>query len=94
MALGFYLGIGGVLTFKKSGLDRTLSAISLDRIILETDAPYLAPTPYRGKRNESAYVAKVATKLAQVKERTIEEIGQITTENAQSLFVGQPKEVN
>lgn len=86
MELGFYLGIGGVLTFKNAGLDKTLAKISLDRVILETDAPYLAPVPKRGKRNESAYVRMVADKLALIKQLAVEEIEQITTENAQKLF--------
>lgn len=86
LELGFYLGIGGVLTFKNGGLDKTLQEISLERIILETDAPYLAPVPYRGKRNESAYVREVAGKLATIKELPEEKVAQITTENAQKLF--------
>ncbi len=86
MELGFYLGIGGVLTFKNSGLDKTLAEISLDRVILETDAPYLAPVPYRGKRNESAYVSLVADKIASIKQLPIEEVASITSLNAQTLF--------
>jgi len=84
--LGFHLGIGGVLTFKNSGLDKTLENFSLERIILETDAPYLAPVPNRGKRNESAYVALIAGKLATVKQLSLEEVASITTKNAQELF--------
>ncbi len=83
---GFLLGIGGVLTFKKSGLDQTLKEIDLDHIVLETDSPYLAPTPYRGKRNESAYVRIVAEKLAEVKGMPLDEIGQKTSENARKIF--------
>lgn len=86
MELGFYLGIGGVLTFKNAGLDKTMAEISLERVILETDAPYLAPVPKRGKRNESAYVRMVADKLASIKQLSVGEIEQITTENAQKLF--------
>ncbi len=86
MELGFYLGIGGVLTFKNSGLDQTMDELPLDRVILETDAPYLAPTPYRGKRNESAYILQVAERLAEVKGIELAEIARITTENACSLF--------
>lgn len=84
--LGFLLGIGGVLTFKKSGLDKTMESISLDHVVLETDAPYLAPTPYRGKRNESAYVRLVAEKLAEVKGMSLEEVAAKTTANALTLF--------
>ncbi len=86
-ALGFYMGIGGVLTFKKSGLDQLVEAhIPLQSIVLETDAPYLAPTPYRGKRNESAYVDLVARKLAEVKKVNLEEIVSVTSQNALKLF--------
>lgn len=84
--LGFYLGIGGVLTFKKSGLDKTMKNISLNHVVLETDSPYLAPTPYRGKRNESAYVRLVAQKLADVKGISLDEVAKITSENALKIF--------
>ena len=84
--LGFYLGIGGVLTFKKSGLDKTMEEVSLENVVLETDAPYLAPTPYRGKRNESSYVKLVAEKLADVKGISLEEVTKITTRNAALIF--------
>lgn len=83
---GFYLGLGGVLTFKKAGLDSVVRDLPLERLLLETDAPYLAPTPYRGKRNEPSYVYHVAQKLADVKEMSIEKIAEITTKNAQDLF--------
>lgn len=86
MSLGFYMGIGGVLTFKKSGLDAVLKQLPLSHIILETDAPYLAPTPCRGKRNEPAYIPLIAQKLADVKEISLEEVAAITTANAQKLF--------
>ncbi len=89
---GFHLGIGGVLTFKKSGLDKTMEAIDLEYIVLETDSPYLAPSPYRGKRNESAYVKLVAEKLALIKKMDISEIARITSENAQKIFVDSTKE--
>lgn len=82
----FKLGIGGVVTFKNSGLDKTLSTISLEHLILETDSPYLAPTPHRGKRNESSYVALVAEKLAEIYGRSVAEIAAITTQNAKELF--------
>ncbi len=84
--LGFFLGIGGVLTFKKSGLDKTLTAIDLKHIVLETDSPYLAPTPFRGKRNESSYVVYVAKKLADIKNIDIQEVKKITSENAYKIF--------
>ena len=84
--LGFYLGIGGVLTFKKSGLDKTIEAIPLDYIVLETDSPYLAPSPFRGKRNESAYIHQIAEKLASIKEKSLVEVAAITTRNAESIF--------
>lgn len=84
--LNFYLGIGGVLTFKKSGLDAVLAQIGLDHIVLETDAPYLAPVPFRGKRNECSYLKYVAEKLAGTKNITVEEIAETTTANAKELF--------
>ena len=84
--LGFKLGIGGVLTFKNSGLDKTMADIELDHCILETDSPYLAPTPNRGKRNESSYTALVAQKLADVKQTSLENVAKITSQNAKELF--------
>ncbi|SFD25847.1 TatD DNase family protein [Chitinophaga sp. CF118] len=84
--LGFYLGIGGVVTFKKAGLDKILEDINLKYVILETDAPYLAPVPYRGKRNESSYIPLIGEKIADVKNLTIADIAEITTSNAQKLF--------
>lgn len=86
ISTGFYLGIGGVLTFKKSGLDKTMSEIDLKNVVLETDAPYLAPTPFRGKRNESSYVMKVAERLAEIKGVSLEELGNITSLNARKIF--------
>jgi TatD DNase family protein len=83
---GMYLGIGGVLTFKNSGLDKVMEQLGLEQVVLETDAPYLAPVPYRGKRNEPAYVALVAEKLAVLKGLTVEEVQEITTLNANKLF--------
>ena len=82
----FYLGIGGVLTFKNSGLDKTIAEIELQHLILETDAPYLAPTPFRGKRNESKYIVNIAEKLAEVQQIEIEDVAKITTLNAKKLF--------
>lgn len=84
---GFMLGIGGVLTFKKSKLPEVLrTEVPIDRIVLETDGPYLAPTPYRGKRNESAYVVEVAKMLADIYNLTLEDIDRITTQNALKIF--------
>lgn len=86
--LGFLMGIGGVLTFKKAGLDKTVADIDLKYLVLETDSPYLAPTPYRGKRNESAYTRLVAEKLAEAKGMELKEVAEITTTNAEELFGG------
>ena len=82
----FYLGVGGVVTFKKSGLDETLSQIPLEKLVLETDSPYLAPTPYRGKRNESKYLILVAQKLAEIYSVSLQTIADITNKNAQQIF--------
>jgi len=84
--MGFYLGIGGVVTYKKSGLEGVLENISLDHIVLETDAPYLTPVPFRGKRNESSYLKYIAAKLAEIKKVSIEEVADITSANAQKIF--------
>jgi TatD DNase family protein len=84
--LGFYLGIGGVLTFKNSGLDKVMETVNLENIVLETDAPYLAPVPFRGKRNEPAYLKYVVEKLAGIKKTGTEEVAKITTANAEKLF--------
>ncbi len=86
MDLGLYLGIGGVLTFKNSGLDKVMKEIPLEKVVLETDAPYLAPVPFRGKRNEPAHIIHVARKLADICETSLESIAAITTANAQKLF--------
>ncbi len=82
----FYVGINGVVTFKNSTLRDTLKATDLSKIVVETDAPYLAPIPFRGKRNESAYVSLVAEKLAEVFDTSVEHVAQQTTENAKLLF--------
>lgn len=84
--LGFYLGIGGVITFKNSGLSEAITDINLNHIVLETDAPYLAPVPYRGKRNESFYVIEVAKKLAELKQVSLKNVADITTENSKLVF--------
>lgn len=86
IALGFYLGIGGGLTYKKNTLPDTLKEISIDHIVLETDAPYLAPVPYRGKRNESSYIPVIAVKVAEVMGLSYLDVERITTENAERLF--------
>ncbi len=83
---GFLLGIGGVLTYKKAGVDKVLPEIGMEHIVLETDAPYLSPVPYRGKRNESAYLVEVVKKLAEIKGISVEEVDRITTQNAENLF--------
>ncbi len=88
IGLGFYLGIGGVLTYKKSGLAETLAHIGLEHLVLETDAPYLTPVPFRGKRNESSYLKYIAARLAEVKGVPVEEVARITTANAQKIFGG------
>lgn len=87
--LGFFLGIGGVFTFKKAGMPEVLKEISLHHIVLETDAPYLAPVPFRGKRNESAYLLYIAEALANAKGIKLEELAKITTENALNIFKRQ-----
>jgi TatD DNase family protein len=83
---GMKLGIGGVVTFKNGKIDQFLDQIDLKHIVLETDAPYLAPAPYRGKRNESAYLIQVAARVAEIYGKKIEEIAQITTQNSKSIF--------
>ena len=84
--LGFMLGIGGVVTFKNAGLDNVIQKIGISNIILETDAPYLAPVPFRGKRNEPAYIKLIAEKLSAITGYTVKEIEEITTSNAIKLF--------
>ena len=84
--LGFYIGIGGVVTFKNSGLDKVMAEIDMKYVVLETDAPYLAPVPYRGKRNECSYLKYVVEKLSEIKNISKVEIENITTMNAKELF--------
>jgi TatD DNase family protein len=87
IALGnFKLGIGGVLTFKNAGLDKVVEQLDLKHLVLETDAPYLAPVPFRGKRNEPSHILEVAKKLAQIKQVPLSEIEEITTGNADEIF--------
>ena len=82
----FYIGIGGVLTFKNSNLDKTIKNIDNEYLLLETDSPYLTPTPYRGTRNESKHIIEIAKKLAEIKNISIEEVSRFTNENANRLF--------
>ena len=83
---GFYLGIGGVITYKNAGLKEVLEKIDLQHLVLETDAPYLTPVPYRGKRNESSYLKYVIERLAEVKNCSILEVAAVTTANAEKIF--------
>ncbi|MES2274493.1 MAG: TatD family hydrolase [Bacteroidota bacterium] len=84
--LGFYLGIGGVVTYKNGGLDKVVAQIDLKHIVLETDSPYLTPVPYRGKRNESSYLAYVAQKVAELQGTDMETVADITTANSKLVF--------
>lgn len=87
IALGnFKLGIGGVVTFKNSGLDKTLEKIDVSHMVLETDSPYLTPVPYRGQRNESAYLAIIARRVAEIKNCNLGLVSEITTKNAEEIF--------
>jgi TatD DNase family protein len=82
----FYMGIGGVLTFKNSGIDKVVEQIATAHFVLETDAPYLAPVPFRGKRNESSYLVHIAKKFAEIKKCSVEVLAIITTENSKLIF--------
>ncbi|MEO8963021.1 MAG: TatD family hydrolase [Ginsengibacter sp.] len=84
--MGFLLGIGGVVTFKNSGLDEVVKNIDLKNIVLETDSPYLAPVPFRGKRNESSYLKYIVQRIAEIKGKTVEEVAVQTTKNANDIF--------
>lgn len=84
--LGFYMGVGGVITFKNGGVDKVMAEVPLEWLVLETDSPYLAPVPYRGQRNSSEYIPLIGQKLAEVKDMELQEIARITTENARRLF--------
>ncbi len=86
ISLGLKLGIGGVATFKNGKIDQFLNQIDLKNIVLETDSPYLAPVPYRGKRNESSYTLLVAQKLAEIYNVSVDEIANVTTENSKAIF--------
>ena len=83
---GFYLGIGGVVTYKNAGLVNVLSQIDLEHLVLETDAPYLSPVPFRGKRNESSYLKYIVEKVAEIKNCSVETVAKITSENAEKIF--------
>lgn len=82
----FFLGIGGVVTFKNAGLDKVVQELPLHKLLLETDAPYLTPVPYRGKRNESSYIQYVAQKIAELHQEDVKTVADITTANAKALF--------
>ncbi len=86
MELGFYMGIGGVVTYKKSNLAEVIHTIGLSNLVLETDAPYLAPAPFRGKRNESSYIPHIASKISDILGIPPEEVGEVTTANATKIF--------
>ncbi|HHT26542.1 MAG TPA: TatD family hydrolase [Firmicutes bacterium] len=88
LAAGFYLGVGGAITFSSArDLRAVISQVPLERLLLETDAPYLAPTPYRGKRNEPAYVVRVAQALAELHQTSVEHVAEVTSANAAQLFL-------
>jgi len=84
--LNFYLGIGGVVTFKNGKISEFLNEIPIDKIVLETDSPYLAPAPYRGKRNESSYIELVAKKIAEVYDVDLDYVSKVTDKNALDIF--------
>jgi len=84
--LGFLIGLGGVVTFKNGGLDKVLPDLGLDAVVLETDSPYLSPVPYRGKRNEPAYIPLISSRIAELMSTSVEEVQRITTKNALHLF--------
>ena len=84
--MGYKLGIGGVVTFKNSNLYKVVESVGLENIILETDSPYLTPEPFRGKQNSSKYIPYIAKRIAEIRNISVEEVAEITTENACSLF--------
>ena len=83
---GFKIGIGGIVTFKNSGLDKVVNNIDINHMVLETDSPYLAPVPKRGKRNESAYINYIAQNISEIKGVSVEEVAKVTTQNAKEIF--------
>jgi len=86
ITLGFKIGIGGIVTFKNSGLAETVESIDINHIVVETDSPYLAPVPFRGKRNESCYLKYIVEKLAEIKDLSVDEVVSVTTQNAIDVF--------
>lgn len=84
--LGFYLGIGGVVTYKKASLDKVVEQLDLNNLVLETDSPYLAPVPHRGKPNESSYLIHIAQKVADLKQTSLQQVAEITTANSHKVF--------
>ncbi len=84
--LGFYLGIGGVVTYKNAGLDKVVAQIDLNHIVLETDSPYLSPVPFRGKPNESSYLIYIAQKVADLHQTSVEQVAYVTTQNSRLVF--------
>lgn len=84
--MGFFLGIGGVVTYKNGGLDQVIPYIGLDKLVLETDAPYLAPVPHRGKRNTPAFLPAIAQKVGDLLEVSLEKVGEVTSQNALNIF--------
>jgi TatD DNase family protein len=93
-ALGFYLGLGGVSTFKNSGMDKVIPEIDNKHIVLETDSPYLAPVPHRGKRNEPSYIPLIAQKVSALMKLSITELKEKTTSNAEALFQNKKPEIS
>jgi len=91
ISMGFHLGLGGVLTYKNAGVAEAIKDIPMQWLVLETDAPYLSPVPYRGKTNEPSYMIQVAMKLAEIKNLALHEVAEMTTSNAEKLFgLGNP----
>ena len=84
--MGFHLGVGGVVTFKNAGLAEVVKAVPLERLLLETDAPYLSPVPHRGQRNEPAYIPLIAQRIADLRGITLDEVAEVTTDSARALF--------
>jgi TatD DNase family protein len=85
--MGFHLGLGGVLTYKNAGVAEAIKDIPMEWLVLETDAPYLSPVPYRGKKNEPAFIIEVAKKLAEIKNIPLHEVAEITSKNAVKVFL-------
>ena len=86
ISMGFHLGLGGVLTYKNAAVAEAIKEIPMSHLVLETDAPYLSPVPYRGKTNEPAFMIEVAKKLAEIKNIPLQEVAAITTNNAKEVF--------